>query len=164
MWPLNVELVALALRCDLVRFGSLTCTAAGDRYNLYDLPTMVHDLAHAWRPDFESQFIRSVKWIMGNLALLLAALDDPAHRDPDGATVLDRTTILIGTEVGNPAVHAFEDQTYMIAGGPAFRAGTFDFHNRATDVDLYATVARALGRPDHLGDSPHFHGFLDGLV
>jgi hypothetical protein len=90
-WPLLADLVVMALRCDMARFGALTCTAAGDRYAMPGQDANVHDLAHGWRPGAENGFGKSVTWCMGSLRRLLAALDDPAFRMADGRTLLDHT-------------------------------------------------------------------------
>jgi hypothetical protein len=53
----------------------------------------------------------------------------------------------------------------MIAGGGShFRAGVHDFGDQRTDVDLYSTVARALGIGETFGDARHFTGHLAGLA
>src|SRR5262249_36556852 len=76
VWPLLTDLYIMALRCDIARFGNLTCTAAGDRYNYPGQGTNVHDLAHAWRPSGENGFDKSVTWLMGSLAYFLKRMDD----------------------------------------------------------------------------------------
>jgi hypothetical protein len=164
IWPLVADLFVLALRCDITRVGNLTCTAAGDRYNFGAQTTNVHDLAHGWRPGGENGFDQSVTWCMGRLAYFLGKLDDPAFPLPEGGTLLDNTPVLIGTEVGDPAPHSFANLTFMLAGGGLFKAGAHDFGNKATDVDLYSTVARALGIADRFGDPRHFTDYLPGVV
>lgn len=163
-WATNADLFALALRCDLVRFGNVTLGAAGDRYNLPGLPAHVHDLAHGWRAGQENGFDKSVFWIMEKLALFLERLDDPTYVDGEGRTMLDRTPILIGTELGNPATHSYDDMSFILAGGGGlFRGGIHDFGNKSSDVDLYRTVAKLVGVTTSFGDNKYFRGDLGSL-
>jgi hypothetical protein len=165
VWPLLADLYVMALRCDLVRCGNLTCTASGDRYNYPGQGTNVHDLAHGWRPSGENGFDKSVTWLMGSLAYFLKALDDPAFTLPEGGTLLDNTVVLIGTEVGDPAPHSFSKLTFMLAGGGGlFKAGAYDFADRRSEVDLYSTVARAVGIGDKFGDQKFFSDYLTEIV
>jgi Protein of unknown function (DUF1552) len=165
IWPLMVDMFVMALRCDIARVGNLTCTAAGDRYNFGTQSANVHDLAHSWRPGGENGFAESVTWIMGRLAYFLKAMDDPAFTLPEGGTLLDNTPVLIGTEVGDPAPHSFANLTFMLAGGGSlFKPGAYDFGNKSSEVDLYSTVARALGLGDKFGDQRFFTGYLAGVV
>jgi hypothetical protein len=53
--------------------------------------------------------------------------------------------VLIGTEVGDPAPHSFSSLTFMLAGGGLFKPGVHDFGDKSSEVDLYSTVAHALG-------------------
>ncbi len=165
VWPLLTDLFVMALRCDIARVGNLTCTAAGDRYNFGDQTANVHDLAHSWRPGGENGFDKSVTWIMGRLAYFLKAMDDPAFTLPEGGTLLDNTPILIGTEVGDPAPHSFSNLTFMLAGGGGlFKPGVHEYGDKKSEVDLYSTVARALGIGDKFGDPRFFSDYLPGEV
>ena len=73
--------------------------------------------------------------------------------------------MLIGTEVGDPAPHSFSALTFMLAGGGGvFKPGAYDFGDKHSEVDLYSTVARALGIADKFGDQKYFTDYLPGLV
>jgi hypothetical protein len=165
VWPLLVDLFVMGLRCDAARVGNLTCTASGDRYTFAGQGKNVHDLAHGWRASAENGFDKSVTWLMGNLAYFLKAMDDPAFTLPEGGTLLDNCPVLIGTEVGDPAPHSFSNLTFMLAGGGGlFKPGLHEFGDKSSEVDLYSTVARALGLGDKFGDPKHFTGYLPGIV
>lgn len=159
VWPVLADLFVLALRCDVARFGNLTCTAAGDRYNYPGQGSNVHDLAHAWRPGRENGFDKSATWVMGGLAYFLEKMNETDSAGP-GRTLLDETAVLAGTEVGDPAPHSFANLTFFVAGGGVFRPGVYDFGNRHTDVDLYSTFARSVGLGERFGDPQHFTGYL----
>jgi hypothetical protein len=165
VWPLLCELFVAALRCDSARIGNLTCTASGDRYTYAGQGKNVHDLAHSWRASAENGFDKSVTWLMGNLAYFLKLMDDPAFTLPEGGTLLDNTPVLIGTEVGDPAPHSFSNLTFMLAGGKGvFKPGVYDLGDKASEVDLYSTVARALGLGDKFGDPRYFTDYVPGIA
>jgi hypothetical protein len=165
VWPLTVDLFVAALRCDKVRCGNLTCTAAGDRYNYPGQSTNVHDLAHAWRPGSENGFNLSVTTLMSRLFYFLKQMDDPAFKLPEGGTLLDNTPVLIGTEVSDPSLHSFSKMTFMIAGGGGlFKPGAYDYADKHSEVDLYSTVSRALGIADKFGDQRYFTDYIAEIV
>jgi hypothetical protein len=165
VWPLLCDLFVQALRCDVTRIGSLTCTASGDRYTLSGQTTNVHDLAHAWRPGAENGFNVAVTYVMNYLAYFLKGMDDPAFVLPEGGTLLDNTPVLIGTEVSDPSTHSLMNLTFMIAGGGGlFKYGAYDFGGKNSEVDLYSTITHALGIGDKYGDPRYFTGYLTGLI
>lgn len=168
IWELHAEMFALAIRCGIVRFGTLGCTGGGDRYPVPELREMgitesPHVLAHDWRRDGENGFDLCVKWLMEKVAFFLARLDDPAWAEPDGTTLLDDTLVLIGTELGTGAdgQHAVDSMTYWLAGGGGrIASGDYELSGRS-DVDLYSTVTRAMELGDHFGDMSDFSGHFD---
>jgi hypothetical protein len=165
VWPLLCDLFVMALRCDVARVGNLTCTASGDRYTFAGQGKNVHDLAHGWRAGAENGFDKSVTYLMGNLAYFLKAMDAPTFQLPEGGTLLDNTPVLIGTEVGDPAPHSFSQLTFMLAGGGGlFKPGVHEFGDARSEVDLYSTVARALGLGEKFGDPRYFSDYLAGVV
>jgi hypothetical protein len=168
VWPLMSELYAVALRCGSTRFGTLGCTASGDRYPIPELADAgvtqsAHELAHNWRRDQENGFGLCTEWLMQKIALFLGHLDDPAWPDERGGTVLDNTLVLIGTELGTATdgQHHVDSMSYFLAGGGDFvRTGIHDFPG-ATDVDLLSSIARAMGLAEHFGDTAAFGNYLD---
>lgn len=151
VWSLNCELYALALSCDMVRFGSIVCTSGGDRYSIPGLTHTPHGYAHEWRAHQDNEFAICVEWTMSKIAELLG------HLGP----VLDRTLVLIGTELGDPAPHSHKDMTYILAGAPShLQLGVdYDFEGK-TVVDLLSTVSTLTNTGDVFGDPRHFSGHL----
>ena len=96
---------------------------------------------------------------MTRIAAVLAQLDDPSYRDVDGATLLDNTTVVIGTELGDDVVnHGLTDMPFWIAGGRGrFHAGELVIPGRS-DVDFYNTILRGLGVSTPFGDPAVFPG------
>ncbi len=167
MWSIMTDLYVLAMRCDWVRFGNLLCGSGGDSYP-YTCPAgktnNVHGEGfHLWsnttiRPIVEDH----MSWTMSNIASLLAKLDDPSFKDVDGGTLLDNTTVMIGTELGDDvANHGLTDMPFWIAGGKKrFKVGDFPIPGGRSDVDLYSTILQATGITAPFGDQAFYQGPL----
>jgi hypothetical protein len=114
-FQLHAELFALALRCDILRFGSLLFAGKGGNLQFtgrytgqsvgsidFDVETAtdsVHNTVfHAGRLEQVAQYQH---FCMSGLASALAAFDDPLFVEANGKTVLDNTLVAIGTEYGN---------------------------------------------------------------
>ncbi len=161
-FQLQAELFALALRCDLLRFGSLLFTGKGGNLQLtgkytgnavgtidFDLETATdsihNELFHRIR---KPQIAQYQHYCMSGLALALRALDDPMFLEANGQSVLDNTLVLIGTEYGDN--HDPSDVFHAIAGGHGhFKTGFFT--DAANVIDLYDTVLRPYGVRSGIG-------------
>jgi len=171
VWELHSEMMAMALRCGVTRFGTMGCTGGGDRYPIPELRgsgvlESPHIYAHDWSSTSENGFDRCVHWLMEKVAYFLDALDDPAWPGAGGGTMLDDTLVLVGTEMGTrtDGQHRADWMTYWLAGGGGrVRSGDHLFEGRS-DVDLYSTIAQAMeldgGR---FGDASAFNDHL-GIV
>jgi hypothetical protein len=169
-WRIMTDLFVLALRCDLVRTGTLMVGSGGDSFS-YSGPggfiNDVHqDFDHQWRDlnsDQTALWLESRSWQYQKVAALLEKLDDQAYLDLDGATLLDNTTVLIGSELGDP-LHDLEGLVYFLAGGRGrFQRGMHQLSGH-TDVDLYTTVLQGLGFARTLGNQTRFEGLLPILA
>jgi len=170
MWSVIVDLYVLALRCDLTRFGNLMVISGGDSYPFSSPNGNVDNIHeggfHLWfNTDVRPIVADAVQWNMTRIAAVLAQLDDPAYRDVDGGTLLDNTTVVIGTELGDDVVnHGLSDMPFWIAGGRGrFRAGELAVPGRS-DVDLYNTILRGLGVSTLFGDPAYFQGLLPQIL
>lgn len=164
VWPVLTDLLVTAMRCDLVRFGSVTLLGGGEEIGAktpYGTVRNIHtDVFHRWPGEKTDVFKWVVSWTMDRIAAFLAKLDDPGYLTPGGGTLLDGTAVLIGTELGNPSTHQRDDMTFFLAGrSDRIRPGVHDFPARS-DVDLYNTTLRALGVDHPFGDQRHFTGLL----
>ncbi len=103
---------------------------------------------------------------MTKIAEVLRKLDDPSYKDVDGASLLDNTTVVIGTELGGDvANHSLADMPFWIAGGRRrFQRGNFVIPGGRSDVDFYNTVLRPFGVDSPFGDPAYFTGLLPILA
>jgi hypothetical protein len=164
-WPILVDLYVLALRCDLVRFGNLSVVSGGGRFPFTGVAGKTDNahagVMHQYPVQFAALAREIFTWSMTKIAYLLARMDDPQYREANGATLLDNTNVLIGTELGEPAPHLTTDMTYMIAGARGrFRRGVHTIAGGRSDVDLYNTVLRGVGLAAGFGDQRHYRGEL----
>jgi len=168
MWSIITDLYVLAMRCDLVRFGNLLCGSGGDSYPYTcpagSTPNIHGEGFHRWlsNPDIRPVVNDHMTWTMNCIARFLAKLDDPTHKDVDGGTLLDNTTVVIGTELGDDvANHGMTDMPFWIAGArKRFKAGDFAIPGGRSDVDLYNTILRATGVATMFGDPKFFKDVL----
>ncbi len=159
-WLLNVDLFVHALSCDMVRYGSVTLTGGGDRYDLGARALNPHELAHEWRAHQGNEFEDCVRWIMEKVAYFLDRLAQTADPLHEGQTLLDNTLVLIGTELSDPAPHSRQDMSFLLAGGPVRPGRVIDAGGRSV-VDLYSSCAALLGVGEVFGDPEFFSGHLD---
>jgi hypothetical protein len=159
---LQAELFALALRCDLTRFGSLLVTDKGGNLQFkgkytgasvgtidFDLETATdsihNELFHRQRLPEIAQYQH---FSMSGVATALAAFDDPLFLEANGKTLLDNTLVVIGTEYGLD--HGLSGVFHAIAGGHGhFKAGFFP--DEVNVIDFYDTLLKPYGITSGMG-------------
>jgi hypothetical protein len=170
MWSVMVDLYLLAMRCDLVRFGNLLVISGGDSYPYTSSnghADSIHgDGYHRWGdPAVQPLVADNIQWQMSKIAEFLGKLDDPSYKDVDGGSLLDNTTVVIGTELGDDvANHGLVDMPFWIAGRRRFQPGNFVIPGGRSDVDLYNTVLRPIGVDSVFGDPAYFTDLLPILA
>ena len=164
------ELMALALRCDVLRFGSMlfvgsgghvglrgTYSAIGDSVNFSaDLPgTSAHD-AYFHNNRWDKCRLHA-HYCQKALASALLSMDDPNYLEANGKTVLDNTLVVIGTDYGGGGTttgHIPSGLFHAIAGGNGhFRPGFND--NVYNVIDLYETMLMPYGIATGMGSGRH---------
>ncbi len=154
---LQGELMALALRCDVLRFGSMVFVGAGGHVGLrgtysalgqsvnftQDLPgTSPHD-AYFHNNRWDKCRLHA-HYCQSALASALLAFDDPNYLESNGKTVLDNTLVIVGTDYGGGGTstgHIPEGIFHAVAGGNGhFRPGFYD--DVYNIIDLYDTVLK----------------------
>ncbi len=169
-FKLQGELMALALRCDVLRFGSMVFVGSGGHVGLQGTYEALGDSVN-FTADLEGTsahdaYFHNNRWDKCRLhahycqvamANALLALDDPNYLEANGKTVLDNTLVVIGTDYGGGGVttgHIPEGVFHAIAGGNGhFRPGFYD--NAYNIVDLYDTVLKPYGLVSNMGSGNH---------
>jgi hypothetical protein len=167
MWSIMVDLYVLAMRCDLVRFGNLMVISGGDSYPFSSSSGSVANIHgegfHLWSsPSIQPLVSDDIRWMTTKIGEVLTKLDDPTFKDVDGGSLLDNTTVVIGTELGDDvANHGLNDMPFWIAGArKRFKTGDFPISGGRSDVDFYNTVLRGVGVNTMFGDSTFYTGIL----
>lgn len=176
---LQMDLLVMALACDLTRVASLQWSAATNNrpypFLLYDEgqgagPQPIlgdeHELGHRSDTDLVAwaklRVIR--RWYFEQLAYLLAALD--AIPEGDG-TMLDNTVVLVGSEVTKGNTHSHLRAPLLLAGGAGyFKMGRYlDYAGTARHNDVFVSLLNAVGVPaTTFGDPDFCTGPLTGLT
>ena len=158
---LQLDLLLLAFRCDLTRVATVMFS---DALNHIALPHLgiagdVHNLTHALDP----LVARRDAWQATMLATLLAGLE--VIVDADGATALQHTQVLWGSDVSRGELHSHADMPLVLAGhGAGFRLGRYARWNSVPHNDLLLAIVNGLGgHLTTLGDPAFSRGPLGNL-
>ena len=182
-WQVMSELYAMAVRCDVTRFGMVMFQSAGERIHL-DGPWSYNgdmiqfdDMAHPigvggsheyWHSYKANQDNVEMRWhthfIMRQLVHFIQLLDDPGYPDENGQTILDNALITIGTELGDGAPHNVESVFHAVSGanGRIKTGELFDLDVSATE--LYTTLLSALEIEQVLGTESAFGGLVTEIL
>ena len=157
-YRLHADLYAMALRCDIVRFGNLLFESSGGHVRFtgkYDAlgESLNFDGSNSehggiWHAGNRKDARLCQHFFQSNIAYFLGLLDDPEMLEANGKTVLDNSLIVVGTEVGWN--HDLKPVFHGVAGGQGhFRPG---FHNQEVScVDVYNTLLNAFGIDAKIG-------------
>jgi len=147
MW----DLMALAIKNDSCRVFSLTIPLGGSALVLGDemMKASYHGYSHHGnKKDKVDGLIAIETEHMKGAARFMRALQDAP--DTDGSSMLDNTTLLIGSAMADASKHRRVDYPLMIAGG-GFRhkrhisCGKAEANQNEMACDLYVTVLQKLG-------------------
>jgi hypothetical protein len=113
-----------------------------------------HDASHHGQdPKKIEQFALYEEEETRNFGLLL---DKLAEAKEDGGSLLDRTIVFWGSNIGNPSAHASSNLPVLVAGGGFRHRGhvAFDRKNNKPLSDLYARIVQQMGiDADRFGSS-----------
>ena len=147
MW----DLMALAIKNDSCRVFSLTIPLGGAALMLGDslMSSSYHNLSHHGNNKSKVDNLVAIESAhMTGAARFMKALKEAT--DVDGTSMLDNTTLLIGSAMADAAKHRRVDFPLMIAGG-GYRhqrhlsCGADQEHKNEMACDLYVTVLQKLG-------------------
>jgi len=177
-WRLMAELYALAIQCDVLRFGGVTFQAAGERirmtgryehegslvYTFDDRSDLgvggdkgcSHEFWHQFNESRDNTQLRAhLHLLLREVGYFLRLLDDTEHPDENGQTILDNAMITVSTESGdgrhNDVRRELSGVFHAISGAnDRFRTGEI-LDLGTTGLDLYNTMLRAYGVTRKLG-------------
>lgn len=155
VYHLHADLWVAALRCDLVRYGNIAFESAGGHTNFSGTYSAI-GLSTDWPDDSQhDSYFHTDKptharlyqhLASANIAYFLEQLD--GFTEENGKSLLDNTTIIIGTEYGKN--HSSNGVMHAIAGGTArFRPGFYEQDLNA--IDVYNAVLAGHGLPQDVG-------------
>ena len=168
---LNCDLYAMALRCDLVRFGNIMFESSGGHTaftGTYQAPSHTYEFRseasdhNNWHESRQEDMRWHAHFFQSNVAYALSVLDDPEYLEENGNTVLDNALVVVGTETGTN--HNMDGVFHAVAGGN----GRFDlggFHDDEVHaVDIYNTCIHAYGVEGTMGSTQHYGGDVTALL
>ncbi|MBX7099015.1 MAG: DUF1552 domain-containing protein [Myxococcaceae bacterium] len=166
---LQLDLLALALTCDLTRVGSVQYSGAASPvvYRWLGCTVEHHELSHRADGDADAaaQLLSICTWSSGEVKRLLDALAAVTERD--GQRLLDHTVVAWGNELGKGNTHSHARVPFVLAGGRALGLApgrvvdaTGHSHN-----DLLLSLLQAVGvQASSFGDAAFCKGPLPGLT
>lgn len=175
---LQMDLVSMALACDLTRVVTLQWSASTNNrpypFLSYDDGTGLkpilgdeHVMGHQPDTDVHAWGKLAVirRWYMEQLAYLLQKLDAV----PEGAgTMLDNTVVVWCSEIAKGNTHSHHDAPFLLCGGAGGAYQTNRLLNFPASVphnNLWVSLMNAMDVPGTtFGDPAHCTGPLSGLV
>ncbi len=172
---LQMDLLAMALACDLTRVGSLMWSYGRSKHVHSWLDPSIteehHDLSHEANPDSGStpnaDATEKIRAINAFYASQLGYLVERLQSVPEGdGTLLDNTVILWCNELGEGRRHTHDDIPIIVAGGSRMlRQGRLLRCGGRSTNDLYVGLLNAMGLADTTFGNPDYNtGPLPGLV
>jgi hypothetical protein len=164
---LEVDLLAMALACDLTRVASLQISTALNRirYPWLSSNGEGHSLSHSFGsdPNAAAQLVERGKWHAG----LIARLCDRLSTTPEGdGSALDNTLLVWCSEISLGNSHSHTDMPFLLLGGGwHFRTGRYLQLVNASHSNLLVSLLNAMGLPAQTFGLPeHCTGPLAGMV
>ncbi len=164
---LQMDLLTLAIRCDLTRVATVMFSDAMNHVSMphLNINSDIHNLTHYSDGDpTRAQVGVRDTWQAGVLATLMQELD--SIQEADGSKALDHSLIFWGSDVSRGNVHAHDDMPFMLAGGGAgFRMGRFVKWTHAFHNDLLVSIVNGFGgNVSTYGEASFCRGALSNLV
>jgi hypothetical protein len=164
------DLLASALGCGLTRFASLQVRIADNDGSLYPWAGIAsdghHAISHVTTQAAYDTLAELYTWYAARFAYLLDRL--AAWPDADGASVLDNSLVVWGTEIGRGWDHLDTDVPFVVAGGAGgrLRGNRFLQKPRTVHNRLLVSLAHGVGVPEveRFGTNDDGGGPLSGLI
>jgi len=159
---LQMDLMVMALACDLTRVASLQWNSSVSNrvfsWLADPIPEGHHDLSHFGDSDGTAmgKLTRINTWYAEQFAYLCAEM----KKVPEGdGTLLDNTVMLWGNELGRGNSHSLNEIPFVLAGGAggALRTGRYlKYANTVPHNNLLVSVCNAMGLPDTTFGNPAY--------
>jgi hypothetical protein len=148
---LQMDMLAMALACDLTRVASLqwSRSVSPTRFSWLNITRGHHDISHDGDSNTVSvdQLTQINRWYAEQLAYLLGKLDGVME---PGGTLLDNSLVLWGNELAKGNAHSRNDAPYVLAGSAAgyFQTGRFlSYAGNVPHNNLLVSVLNAMDVP-----------------
>ena len=164
---LQIDMMVMAMACDLTRISSLLWARAGSnvRYNWLGIGTAEHTIAHDSSAPARAQMVQINAWHAGEVAYLLDALE--AVPEGDG-TMLDNTLVVWGNELADGWTHSQRPIPLVLAGGAGgqLETGRYIDYGQARHNGLLVSICNLMGLSEvtSFGSLDDGSGPLAGLV
>jgi hypothetical protein len=168
---LQMDLLTMALACDLTRVASLQWSRSVSqvRFTWLGIPDGHHDLSH--RSDTDTDAVSKLTQINTWYAQQMADLITRLKNTPDGAggTLFDNTLLLWSNELAKGNTHSRQDAPYVLAGnaGGGIRTGRFVSYEGQglPHNNMMVSLLNAMDIPDTtFGKAEWCSGPLTGLL
>lgn len=165
----QMDLLAMALTCDLTRVASLQWSTAqsGVRFTWLGQSTSHHGLSHEADNDpvARGQLVDINRWYAEQYAYLLGKLADQTEGE---GSLLDNTIVLWVNEQGNGDTHSKTEIPFIIGGNHDGRidTGRYIHYDDVSHNDLYIAMLHAVGQTDvtTFGNPMVATGALPGIL
>jgi hypothetical protein len=178
---LQMDLLVMALACDLTRIGTIQYGRAGaaHRFNwlgpefatdpalaVTDQAKGFHALAHKESdPSSRAKLVKIHSWYAGQLAYLLDRL---ASIPEAGGTMLDNTLVVWINELGTGGTHSHQNTPWVLAGNVRkfFKTGQLATFQNEPHNRMLITLLHAMGVDEQAFGDPDFckGGALTGIT
>ncbi len=142
---LMFDLAALALRTDSTRVVTLNVQGTGFVVPLPGVSAHHHELSHHGK---DPEKLKQLAAVEGELFKLLGGFADALAKTAEGdATLLDRTAVLVGSNLGNANNHDTRNLPILVVGGGFKHAGHVAFAGDTAPPlsSLFVSIARQTG-------------------
>jgi hypothetical protein len=141
------DLTALALQTDSTRLVTIMLGGSTFAPPIDGVKLGHHDLSHHGKDPAKLEQLKIVE--VETMKLLHGLLSKLRGMPEDGATVLDRTMVFLGSNLGDGSSHSIKNLPVFLAGG-GFRHGqhlAFDPQNPPPLCNFYTSLLQRLGVP-----------------
>ena len=140
-----LKLIPLILETDSSRVVSLMIQDHGVVLNGFDAVVDQHNLSHHGQDESKIEHLRQVENAV--VKTFGELLTDLSQQHGDGSSLLDSTTVLFGSNLGNANSHSAKDLPILVAGGP-FTHGqhiAYDDEINTPLSNLFVSLLRTIG-------------------